>query len=163
MADEWNVDLYDTWAGNSRAISIAHPVFLPAQVADPTVSDMLFYQFDGQPLNTFPVERFFALERQGIVLEAAGIAPSEMKLITAIYPIVQGPVGLSLNFYLGGEIGQPGSGVTYTGPYPFIIGTTTKIDCLVTCRYPAYKVQTTTRQRVIVEALGVEFESIGQD
>lgn len=159
MADEWNSESSETWGGSSRGVTIPHPVFIPT-TGTPRVPDDIFYQVDAA--TTLTAVTMF-LERTGLVLEATGINPSEWKLITAIYPILSGEAGTEVIFYLGGEIGQPESGVVYYGPFSFIIGTTTKIDCLITCRYPAYKMYTTTNKTVVLEAIGFEFEGIGQD
>lgn len=161
MADNWDSNLIDTWTGSSLNVTIAHPVFLPALEATPSTPGISFYQIDG--LEEDLGARLFSLEREGLVLQADGKHPSEIILITAIYPIITGPAGTEVIFYLGGEMGQPKSGVEYTGPYSYIIGTTTKIDCLVTCRYVAYKLQCTTQNPIILQEMGFEYENVGSD
>jgi hypothetical protein len=160
MADNWDSEFAETWDGTSLGVTIPHPVFILAADGTPGTPGTELQQIDA--LTTLDAATFF-LEREGLVLDPDGLHPSEWKLITAIYPILSGEAGTEVIFYLGGEIGQPESALAYQGPYSFIIGTTTKIDCLITCRYPAFQMSVTTNTEVILEALGFEYEAIGQD
>ena len=162
MADEWSSDLTITWAGPSLGIVIAHPVFsLIANSIPATTLTTEFEQVDN--VNGDTESRTAILERTGLSLEGGLGNPARMKLITAIYPVLTGPAGVQVTFSIGGELGQPGSGVTYQSPVFFTIGTTKKIDCLVTCKYAAIKLTSTSLEPIILQALGFEFEDIGQD
>lgn len=165
MPDLWDSD--DTpWAGLPVAIPPFHPVLLRADPENRGTASNDFFQIDAIALTetppTFEAVDFY-LEKEGLILEAQGISPSQVKLITMVYPILSGPRGTIVEFYFGGQVGQPEDDINYIGPYQFIIGTTRKIDCLVTCRYAAFKMYVSTTEEVTLEAIGFDFEVIGED
>lgn len=169
MADEWNVDS-EPWGKPPSALPIYHPTYLIADQTDVDSAGTEFRQVGGEFLTTEDdpsTPYIFYLEKQGLILEAEGIRPSSVKLITMVYPVIQGPVGTEVIFYLGGDIGQPDEDLNLYGPYTFVIGSSRKIDCLITCRYPAFtmtvNIASSPAKPVILEAIGFEFAVIGED
>lgn len=186
LADTWDSGALTPWQGVSTDIALMHPVYLstgrftPVWLLNDTEllwalegDDVIaldeemedpyyrFYQY-GAYVGT-PIPQTMVLERTGLVIDSQGIRPSEMKLITGIYPVIEAPLGTVLTFEIGGELGQPSSGVTFSSPYTYTVGISTKIDCVITCRYPAFRVSYTGTAEVVLQAIGWEIEGIGSD
>jgi len=64
-----------------------------------------------------------------------------IKRIKKVYPRMTGTG--TVNIYVGMQM-QRGDAISWSGPFPFVIGTDRKIDCSVTGRYMAIKFETTT-------------------
>lgn len=154
----WDSDLTTTWDTIPRGYPNAYPLLLKAVAGTPQGT---FWQVNGNLVATEP--RVFRLERTQLRLEDDTIRPEETKLITNVTPIVYGTTGDVLQFYIGGEFGQPGAPISWEGPYSYEIGVDTGFDCLVTCRYAAYKVETESLTPFVLTAIEFEFQGVGTD
>ncbi len=158
MAVNWDSEGTQPWAWVPRGYPSAHPLMLKAVAG---VALNTFWQTESGIEDT--EAREFRVERTGLRLEDETIRPDEMKLITALRPIIYGTLGEVLRFYIGGQNGQAESAIFWEGPYTFEIGVDTKIDCVVSCRYAAYRIETDSLIPFVLTALEFEFEGIGTD
>lgn len=75
-------------------------------------------------------------------VERVGLAlgnPATVKLISRVYPRINGEAGAVVNVQVGAQVG-PGDLVNWGPPVPFTIGTTKHVDCLASGRYAALRV-----------------------
>ena len=70
------------------------------------------------------------LERVGLAFDA----PERVKLVRSVRPRIDGVVGQAVNVYVGGAM-YADEAPSWAGPYSYTIGSTQKVDCLVTGRY----------------------------
>jgi hypothetical protein len=79
-------------------------------------------------------------EKTGITFDA----PERLKLITEVRPIIDAPAGTVVNVYVGGQADAEAP-ITWTGPFPFTVGTSLKVDTTSApcARYVGVKFETT--------------------
>lgn len=100
-----------------------------------SANDTKLYAFDaGETADgTAQTTRF---ERTGLSLDA----PERVKLVRSIRPRIDGVSGGTVNVYVGGSMDADAANTpTWSGPYSFTVGTSMKIDCLVSGRYLAVR------------------------
>lgn len=69
--------------------------------------------------------------------------PASVKLVRGVRPLIDAAAGTTVNVYVGASMDQQGD-TTWQGPFPFVVGTNQKIDCLVSGRFPAVKFESTS-------------------
>jgi len=89
-------------------------------------------QFDGTDFQSYVERKHLRFEK-----------PDTVKLLKQVRPLIEGPLGSTINIYVSSSYDQTADPVQH-GPFPFIIGQNQKIDCHVTGRM-----------------LGVRFEATG--
>ena len=88
---------------------------------------------------TFAGSNFTAyMQREGMAFDA----PEVVKLVKGLRPRFDAPVGTTINVYLGGAMDMA-TGTTWSGPYPYTVGTTYKVDGFASGRYIAVKFEST--------------------
>lgn len=79
-------------------------------------------------------------------LERAGLsfgAPEAFKLVSGMRPRIYGPIGSTVNVSVGSSF-DPYGAITYAAPMAYTIGSSTRLDCLVSGRFLAVKFETGT-------------------
>lgn len=74
------------------------------------------------------------LERTGITFGS----PDRVKLVRAVRPRIDGTAGRTVSVYVSGTMDFDAA-ASWNGPYTFTIGTSLKVDCLVSGRYFGFK------------------------
>ncbi len=115
----------DTWesADYSWSQNISLKSSMNAVLASPVDTKMYVTevgaQFDTTPYNSY-------VERKNVRFDK----PNTVKLLKQVRPLIEGPVGSSIDIYVNTSYDQTADSQVY-GPYPFVIGVDQKIDCHV--------------------------------
>lgn len=91
-------------------------------------------------------------------LERTGIdfgEPDRRKLIRGIRPRIEGTPGSVVDFWVGYEE-EIGDGVAWSGPLPFTVGVDLKVDCTVSGRYLAIRMESSAPASWRLRSLGVD-------
>lgn len=81
--------------------------------------------------------------------------PDRRKMIRGIRPRIEGTAGSVVNVFVGQEE-EIGDGVLWSGPFPFTVGVDLKVDCLVSGRYMALKIESSQAADWRLRSLGVD-------
>jgi hypothetical protein len=86
--------------------------------------------------------------------------PQYFKLVSAVYPRIEGAAGNVVRVYVGGynDIGKP---VTWSTPRNFVIGTDTKVDVTEEWRYIAIKFETVQQATWRLKSYLLEYQKTG--
>lgn len=91
------------------------------------------------------------VERTGISLDA----PTQVKTIKRLRPIVKAPTGTQLTFRVGGAM-DAYSGVTWSSPVVFTVGTDVSVDAFATGRELAWRVESSSAYTWRIERLDID-------
>lgn len=97
------------------------------------------------------------LEREGITLNESGA----VKLLKAVRPRFDAPVGTVINVYLGGAM-DAASGVTWAGPYAYTVGSTYEVTGFSSGRYLAVRFESSTAGNWRLKSYDMNVEVIGE-
>lgn len=106
------------------------------------------------------------VERQALPLVGSGKRGEETfdiqsyKTVRAIWPHFDAQAGTTLNVYVGAQ-SDFATGVQWNGPFPFVVGTDQKIDCLVTGRIISIRYEATTNVDWSLQGYDVDVEFRG--
>ena len=98
-----------------------------------------------------------SLERDGLHMDA----PEQVKLIKSVRPRIDAVPGTVINVYMGGALDQS-SGTTWSGPYPFTVGTDYKVSGMASGRYLGVRFESTTNAQWRIKSFDVEFDLLGE-
>jgi hypothetical protein len=86
---------------------------------------------------------------------------SVRKLVQEIWPRIEAPNGTQVDVYVGAQE-EVNGGVTWSGPFPFIVGTTQKISPLVAGRFIAVKFLTAANVTWKLHSYEMEIVPVGK-
>lgn len=101
--------------------------------------------------------------REGLGLPARQDQPPDFttrKLVKRIWPHVSGDTGTTIQIYVGAKERIEAATVWY-GPYPFVIGTTLWIDCLVNARLHGFQFYCSENKNWELTSFDVEYSAAG--
>lgn len=96
------------------------------------------------------------LERSGLHFDM----PERVKLVRAVRPRIDGATGAVVNVYVGASMDVDQS-PTWSGPYAFTVGSTLKIDCLVSGRYIGVRYESDENTAWRLRGFDVDLEPMG--
>ncbi len=127
--DNWNSNNLP-WGHGGIAIGLRLPVMM---------IDDFFLQADSGFLAEDTGTFTSLLERVGLPLVGDFVHPSSIKLITRVWPVIEGTIGDIITVTVGAqEIDSQGSPI-YGAGQPYIIGTTESLDVAESGRYGCIK------------------------
>ena len=162
LTDTWSSASGD-WASDTLAWDVRayNPALRKLFLARPSSAN-IFLADDTNTFNT--VAMTATLERKHLGIPFRVNQPPDMqsmKMVTGVYPRIEGTPGGVVNVYVG-SAPDVYTDPTYQGPFPFTIGTTKKINCLVSGRLPAVKFESTTDVDWRLHGYEVEVKQIGK-
>lgn len=147
-ADNWNED-DSTW--NQVLYNQAEVVMMMFGTNDTKL-------YKGNTTNTENgTTRTCYIEREGLQLGDY----SRITHINAVYPKIEATPGTQISVSVGGEM-NPGSGVSWQGPYTFTVGTDKRITCRSSGRLSAVKFQTSADVAWRLQSYEIEFSEGGK-
>jgi hypothetical protein len=157
VADEWSYESSLTWSGSPANPGEAYPIAIG--LISPR--NLKFYQLDspsGDPAD----QPIVLLERVGLPLIGPRIDVASVKLITGIWPMIEGTLGDIIQVWLGAQRDAQSGSPQWIGPKDYIIGTTEFLDFLVSGRYAAVRFQSEGMSPWRLTGYEIEFESAGK-
>lgn len=86
------------------------------------------------------------LERTGLPIAGQDrqgqpkLDPASVKLIRAVFPKISAPIPVTLRISIGVQDTPEGT-ITWEGPYDFVVGTDVKVDCSLSGKYVAFRIE----------------------
>lgn len=145
-ADTWDSDL-TSW--NKSDIALTQSRFLLGTSTPKLLGIDIGTDFDGI---TFTAK----VERTGLHFDA----PDSVKLITAIFPRIEGTTGATVYIQAGGAMDVEGS-YTWSDPVPYVIGTTYRADTFASGRFLAYRVYSVDVMEWRIKSIDMEIKTMG--
>lgn len=163
------VDTGETWAGtgtwDTDSVKWGDKIYDPSQrkmlIADATNSKLFMPDTTSQ-FNA--VNMTATLERVALGFPLKAGAPPDYtteKLVRGVWPRIRGTAGGVVYIYVGTQERVDGT-VTYDTAYPFIIGTSEYVDCLLTSKLHAIKFESTSNIDWILDGYDVDVVPAGQ-
>lgn len=141
----------DTSLIDAGAASIAQPAIM---LASPT--DTKNYLLDGAE-DANGTAQTTRLERKGMHLDA----PEVVKLIRGVRPRIDGDTGATVSVYVGASMDVDAE-PTWAGPYTFTIGSTLKVDTLVSGRWAAVRFESSAANKWSLRSFDIDYVLTGQ-
>lgn len=146
-SDTWDDD-YTSW--NASDIPLTQSRFLLGATGPKLLGIDIGNDFDGTAYGA-------TVERTGLAFDV----PDAVKLVSSVYPRIDGTTGATVYVQAGGAMDVEGS-YTWSDPVPYVIGSTYKADLFASGRFLAYRVYSIDNFDWRIRSLDLDVKQMGR-